>query len=156
MPSYFILIGKTNYRKKNRKERLNRKENRKTLPVAWAKPAHPAQPAQRGTGVFFPDRAPPSCSVDCHRASRARRRLSRRHLPLWSLLDAPRSSWRRHASIPPLWRRPHPLSRQARRRPERRCRHAVKNAWPSSPRSCPVLSLLLVVPIFITEEEIVG
>src|SRR3954469_9960164 len=35
-------------------ENKNRKEFRKNLPVARAKPAHPAQQAQRGTGVFFP------------------------------------------------------------------------------------------------------
>src|SRR3954466_9170622 len=35
-------------------ENRNKKEFRKNLPVARAKPAHPAQQAQRGTGVFFP------------------------------------------------------------------------------------------------------
>src|SRR3954466_10898112 len=35
-------------------ENRNRKELGKNLPVARAKPAHPAQQAQRGTGVFFP------------------------------------------------------------------------------------------------------
>src|SRR3954465_15701480 len=35
-------------------ENRNRKTEGKNLPVARAKPAHPAQQAQRGTGVFFP------------------------------------------------------------------------------------------------------
>src|SRR3954469_362167 len=47
-----FIRAKTNYRK--RKERLNKGEKEKNLPVARAKPAHPAQQAQRGTGVFFP------------------------------------------------------------------------------------------------------
>src|ERR1041385_9140611 len=101
MPSYFISIGKTNYRKEKQKGKIKQKRKQKTLLVAWAKPAHPAQPAQKGTRVFFPDPAPPSCSVECHRASRARLRPSRRHLPLPSLLDAPCHAWRRRASIPP-------------------------------------------------------
>src|ERR1041385_6988923 len=99
MPSYFISIGKTNYRKEKQKGKIKQKRKQKTLRVAWAKLAHPAQPAQKGSGVFFPDPAPPSCSVECHRASRARRRPSRRHLPLPRLLTTPRRRWSRCVSI---------------------------------------------------------
>src|ERR1041385_1171040 len=91
MPSYFF-IGKTNYRKEKQKGKIKQKRKQKTLPVAWAKPAHPAQPAQRGTGVFFLDPAPPSCSVKGPQASRACRRPSRPHLPLPRLLVTPRDA----------------------------------------------------------------
>src|SRR3954468_5299360 len=48
MARYLFLLAKTKDRK------FKQKLKGKCLPVARAKPAHPAQQAQRGTGVFFP------------------------------------------------------------------------------------------------------
>src|SRR3954471_25070781 len=48
MARYLFLLAKTKDRK------FKQKTEGKNLPVARAKPAHSAQQAQRGTGVFFP------------------------------------------------------------------------------------------------------
>jgi hypothetical protein len=94
-----FIRTKTNINKK-RKERLNR--NRKTLPVAQAEPAQPAHPAHQGQGGLLPPPAPPSCSVECHRASRAAATppacLEPSPWPLLTPGDAALPS----ASIPPL------------------------------------------------------
>src|SRR4051812_36072987 len=57
-----------------------------------------------------------------------------------------------HASIPPLWIHPHPLSRQARRRAERRRRHGLKNSWPpSSPRRTELSTVIFVLDFVFTQ-----
>src|ERR1041384_3162205 len=66
---WYFYQSQNKFRK--RKERLNRKEIRKTLPVAQAESAQAAHPAHQGQGGLLPPPAPPSCSVECHRASRA-------------------------------------------------------------------------------------
>src|SRR3954471_12566744 len=62
-----FIRAKTNYRK--RKERLNRNLNQKSLPGAQAKSAHRSPAGPEGHGGLLPQRVPPSCSVECHRAS---------------------------------------------------------------------------------------
>src|SRR3954464_3159357 len=96
MARYLILLAKTKDRK------FKQKLKGKNLPVARAKPAHPAQQAQRGTGVFFPvprlqaarwnatERAEDDTSPPC--ASR----------PPRGLLLAPGDAALPSASIPPL------------------------------------------------------
>src|SRR3954463_6833560 len=66
-----IYFAKLNKLQKNRKERLNRIK-KKDLPVAQAKSAHPSPAGPKGHGSLLPRPAPPSCSVECHRASWAR------------------------------------------------------------------------------------
>src|ERR1041385_3547370 len=47
-----FIRTKTNIQKK--KGKIKQKKKRKSLPVAQARTAHPAHPAQRGSEVFFP------------------------------------------------------------------------------------------------------
>src|ERR1041385_9529151 len=65
-----FIRAKTNSRK--RKERLNRKELENPYLSPRAEPAQPAHPAHQGHGGLLPPPAHPSCSVECHRASRGR------------------------------------------------------------------------------------
>src|SRR3954467_8582845 len=96
------LFSKLNKITENRKERLNRKR-RKKLPVAQAKSAHPSPAGPKGHGGLLPCPAPPSCSVECHRASWARHVAAGGfQASSWPLL----ASWRRLAaatfiSLPP-------------------------------------------------------
>src|SRR3954467_714399 len=65
-----IYFAKLNKLQKNRKERLNRKSERLTWRPGEGSPPSPAGP--KGHGGLLPRPAPPSCSVECHRASWAR------------------------------------------------------------------------------------
>src|ERR1041385_985238 len=62
-----FIRTKTNIKKK-KKGKIKQKIE-KNLPVAQAEPAQPAHPAHQGQGGLLPPPAPPSCSVECHRAS---------------------------------------------------------------------------------------
>src|ERR1041385_1528708 len=91
---WYFYQSQNKFRK--RKERLNRKEIRKTLPVAQAEPAQPAHRAHQGQGGLLPPPAPPSCSVECHRASQGR------HVVVDDLPGHPVPSshaWRRRSSV---------------------------------------------------------
>src|ERR1041385_8319308 len=92
---WYFYQSQNKFRK--RKERLNRKEIRKTLPVAQAESAQAAHPAHQGQGGLLPPPAPPSCSVECHRASQGRHavvdELPGRPVPsprTWTHLETPR------------------------------------------------------------------
>src|ERR1041385_1051809 len=80
-----------------KKGKIKQKRIRKTLPVAQAEPAQQAHPAHQGQGGLLPPPAPPSCSVECHRASQGRHvvvdELPGRPVPssrTWTHLETPR------------------------------------------------------------------
>src|ERR1041385_8542878 len=104
-----FIRAKTNMQKK--KGKIKQKIKEKDLPVAQAEPAQPAHPAHQGHGGLLPRPAHPSCSVECHRASRGRHVAAERLPGLPSPLDA---SWRRLSAVlihsPPPHRLPPPLS----------------------------------------------
>ena len=82
-------MGKTNVR---RTEKEIKKEKNPYLSHR-ARPSRPNPPPP--SVVYLP--AHPSCSVECHRARRARRRRCRLHVPLPSLLVAPGDAPQCHA-----------------------------------------------------------
>src|ERR1041385_8828604 len=95
-----FIRAKTNMQKK--KGKIKQKIIRKDLPVAQAEPAQPAHPDHQGHGGLLPRPAHPSCSVECHRASRGRHvaaeRLPGRLVPSSRVLEMSRS---RPSSSPP-------------------------------------------------------
>src|ERR1041385_3565145 len=104
-----FIRTKTNIKKK-KKGKIKQKIE-KNLPVAQAEPAQPAHPAHQGQGGLLPPPAPPSCSVECHRASQGRHvvvdELPGRPVPsprTWTHLETPRV----HSPPPEL---PPPLPR---------------------------------------------
>src|ERR1041385_5146220 len=104
-----FIRAKTNMQKK--KGKIKQKIKEKDLPVAQAEPAQPAHPAHQGHGGLLPRPAHPSCSVECHRASRGRHvaaeRLPGRPVPSSRIQETSRS---RPSSFPPPRRPPLPLS----------------------------------------------
>ena len=117
-----------------------------------AQQAH--QPAQPPLPLSSSFPAAPSNSVECHRASRARRRPSRRHLPSPVLLHSPGDVHELHDPIPPLCTRSRSPSRPARRRTERRRRHGLRNSRPTSSSCCTELSTVIAVLDFVVTQEI--
>src|ERR1041385_4795415 len=112
-----------------------------TCRLGEAQLSRPSQPT-RGPGVFFPTPAPPSCSVESHRASRARRRRYGPHLPLPKPLDAPRHSWTSHASIPPPPIASPPLHSSPARDPESTAGHGHGDSQPELELAAGTLSIV--------------
>src|ERR1041385_1810624 len=106
---YFFIRAKTNKQKK--KGKIKQKIKEKTYQTPRAKAAQPAHPAHHGHGGLLPRPAHPSCSVECHRASRGRHvaaeRLPGRPVPSSRVLETSHS---RPSSFPPPRRLPLPLS----------------------------------------------
>src|SRR4051812_24475233 len=96
---WFGILSEPKQFTENRKESLNRIKE-ENLPGAQAEPAHPSPAGPQGQGGLLPPPAPPSCSVECHRATRGRHvdaaELPGRPVPLL----APGASLESSASIP--------------------------------------------------------
>ena len=78
-------------------EKRNRIEIKKSLPGAQAKSAHPSPAGPQGQRRLLPPPAPPSCSVECHRASRGR------HLDAFELPGLPVASSRTWKHLETPW-----------------------------------------------------
>src|ERR1041385_3510006 len=141
-----FIRAKTNYRK--RKERLNRNK-RKNLPGAQGEAGPPSPAGPQGQRRLLPPPAHPSCSVECHRASRGNTS------PPSAFQASPcplLASWRRLAAAPfhsPLHELPPLLSRPFHRRPRNTPERRRAHAWPSTPRSPKDVSKLFVVVVFV-------
>src|ERR1041385_5146750 len=126
-----FIRAKTNMQKK--KGKIKQKIKEKTLPGAPGESSPSGPPGPEGQRGLLPPPAPPSCSVECHRASRGRHVAAER-LPG---LPVPSSrAWRRPEASPlhsPPPRAPSPPLSPVSSSPE-------KNAGaPSSPRVATVL-----------------
>jgi len=146
-----FIRTKTNINKK-RKERLNRGK-RKNLPGAQAEPAHPSPAGPQGQGGLLLPPAPPSCSVECHRASRGRHvdaaELPGRPVPLL----APGASLESSASIPPLQSFLLLLPCSISSPPESAAVRRRKKPWPSTSRSPAEVSFVFTVVVYAKSQE---
>src|SRR3954468_2488054 len=143
-----IYFAKLNKLQKNRKERLNRIKKKTYLSPRRSRPT-PAQPAQRGTGVFFP--VPRLQAARWNATALAGHATSspRSFQPSpWPLL-APGRAWRRRELFLPLqsfllllpWSFPSP--------PEDSPEHRSAPAWPLTLRSPKNVSKLFIVVVFV-------
>src|ERR1041385_606428 len=141
-----FIRAKTNYRK--RKERLNRNK-RKTYLAPRAKPAHPAQPAHRDRGVFFPTPRPQAARWNATELAGDATSSPRSFQPSpWPLL-APGRAWRRRESIPPLQSFLLLLPCSFPSPPESAAIHRREKSQPTTSRSRTKVSKRFAVVVFI-------
>src|ERR1041385_5821192 len=103
-----FIRAKTNMQKN--KGKIKQKFKKKNLPIAQAELAQPAHPAHQGHGGLLPRPAHPSCSVECHRASRAAATPPACLEASPASLSRPGNAPECPPSIPPLPEPPPPLS----------------------------------------------
>ena len=137
-----------------KKGKIKQKRIRKTLPVAQAKPAQPAHPAHQGQGGLLPPPAPPSCSVECHRASRAAATPPACLEPSPRHLLTPGDAQELPRSIPPLQSSP-PLSpARVRRRPKLHRSAPPWTTWPPCTRAQASKSIVLLALDFVIKQKL--
>src|SRR4051812_22287049 len=138
------LVSKLNKLTENRKERLNRNKKKPYLALS-AKTAHPSPAGPEGHGGLLPQRAPPSCSMECHRASWSRHVAAGGfQASSWPHL-APARTWSRRDPILPLQCFILLLSHPFPSPPEKPPEHRSASAWLSTPRNPAKLSSVFAI-----------
>src|SRR3954462_6710754 len=147
-----IYFAKLNKLHKNRKERLNRKSEKLTWSPGERSPPSPAGP--QGQGCLLPRPAHPSCSVECHRASRASRHATCLPGASPASLSHPGDAHECHDSILPLQSLLLFLLHSFRHRPQLHRSAPAWTTWPPCPRAQASKSTVLLVLDFIFKQKL--
>src|ERR1041385_3121180 len=142
-----FIRAKTNMQKM--KGKIKQKIKGKAYLVPRAKPANPAQPAHRGSGVFFPLPRTQAARWNATEPAGATRRRRAPSRPPRALFSRPGDVSQLPRSIPPLHELPPLLSRLFHRRPRNTPERRRAHAWPSTSRSQAKVSREFVVVVFI-------
>src|ERR1041385_3809837 len=144
-----FIRAKTNMQKM--KGKIKQKIKGKAYLVPRAKPANPAQPAHRGSGVFFPLPRTQAARWNATEPAGATRRRRAPSRPPRALFSRPGDVSQPPQFIPPLLVVFPFLSRPIRRRPRSTPKRRRAPAWPLTPRSPKTVSKFFLVVVFVEQ-----
>src|SRR3954462_2391134 len=146
------LFSKLNKITENRKERLNRNKKNLTWRSGDVGPSSPAGP--QGQRRLLPLPTHPSCTVECHRASRANCHATCLPGASPASLSHPGDAHECHDSILPLQSLLLFLLHSFRHRPQLHRSAPAWTTWPPCPRAQASKSTVLLVLDFIFKQKL--